>query len=155
MKVKTIATGCNRKQLKSKCLKLAALVEWKEVQLLAVDVENKKLNKEINELKSKFDIKNKILKDTTDKLIEQKRITYETSQSAVKIAKDYYEQSKENNRLNDAIVAANIELDRRNTIISNQNNIISDLQLKVIDMSSEIERLKKPMWKKVKECLVK
>ena len=151
MKVKTIATGCNRKQLKSKCLELAALVEWKGVQLLAADVENKKLSKEVSELKSKLNLSERMLKDTTDKLITQKRITYETSQSAEEMAKDFYEQSKDINRLNDLVVAANEELGRRDAIISNLNNTISDLQLKVINLCSEIEHTKKPFWKKLRK----
>lgn len=155
MRVKTVATGCNRKQLKTKCLELAALVEWNGVQLLSIDIENKKLVKENRELKSKFDLQGKLLKDTTDKLVEQKRITDEIAQGAEEMTKDFYEKSKEINRLDDVLVAANAELDRRDTIISNLNHTVSSLQLKVIELSSENEQLKKPFWKKVKGCLVK
>lgn len=155
MRVKTVATGCNRKQLKTKCLELAALVEWKGVQLLAIDIENRQLVKENKELKSKFDVQGKILKDTTDKLVEQKRITDEIAQGAEEMTKGFYGKSKEINRLDDVLVAANAELDRRDTIISNLNNTVSSLQLKVIELSSENEQLKKPFWKKVKGCLVK
>ena len=155
MKNKSIVARRKRHELRSMVLELAAKVEWKEVELLAENVENNKLQKEISELKSKFDLQGKLLKDTTDKLVEQKRITDEIAQGAEEMTKGFYEKSKEINRLDDVLVAANAELDRRDTIISNLNNTVSSLQLKVIELSSENEQLKKPFWKKVKGCLVK
>lgn len=155
MKVKTVGTGCNRKQLKTKCLELAALVEWNGVQLEVIDVVNKKLSKEIIGLESKFKLQGELLSEIKDKLIEQKNIICRATRANEEMVRDFYEQSKDINRLKDVVVAANAELDRRDTIISNQNSTISDLQLKVINLSSEMERLKKPIWKKVKECLVK
>ena len=155
MKGKTIASRRKRHELRSMVLELAAKVDWKEVELLAANVEKNKLKKENGELKSKFDLQSKLLKDTSDRLIEQKRITYETSQSAEEMAKDFYEQSKEINRLNDVIMAANKEIDRRESINNALNNTVSSLQLKVIELSNENEQLKKPFWKKVKQCLAK
>lgn len=148
MKVKTVATGCNRKQLKSKCLELAALVEWKGVQLLAADLENKKSSKEINELKSKFGLQGELLSETKDKLIEQKNITCRATRANEEMVRDYYDQSKQ-------LEKANKVISQRNNTINNQNNTISELQVKVIELSSENEQLKKPFWKKVKGCLVK
>lgn len=155
MKIRTIASRRKRHELRTMVLELAAKVDWKEVELLTANVENNKLQSEINELKSKFDLQGKLLKDTTDKLVEQKRITDEIAQGAEEMTKGFYEKSKEINRLDDVLVAANAELDRRDTIISNLNNTVSSLQLKVIELSSENEQLKKPFWKKVKGCLVK
>lgn len=155
MKNKSIVARRKRHELRSMVLELAAKVEWKEVELLATNMENNKLQKEISGLKSKFDLQGKTLKDTTDKLIGQKKITDEAVQDIQEMAKGSYKQAKEINRINDVLVAANDELDRRDAIISNQNNTISDLQLKVISLCSEMEQLKKPFWKKVKGCLVK
>lgn len=155
MKNKSIVARRKRHELRSMVLELAAKVEWKEVELLAENVENNQLKKEIGELKSKFDLSEVMLKDTMDKLIAQRRVTDEAAKGNEEMVKDFYEQSKDINRLNDVVIAANAELDRRDTIISNLNSTISDLQLKVINLSNEMGQLKKPMWKKVKECLVK
>lgn len=155
MKIRTIASRRKRHELRTMVLELAAKVDWKEVELLTANVENNKLQSEINELKSKFDLQGKILKDTTDKLIAQKKITDETVQEIEEMANVSYKRAKEINRLNDVIIAANREIDRRESINSDLNNTVSSLQLKVIELSNDNEQLKKPFWKKVKGCLVK
>lgn len=127
MKVKTIVTGCNRKQLRSKCL--------------ALDVENKQLKREMNELKPKFYLQEKLLKDITDKLIEQKSITCSTSKAAEEMAHSLYNQSKQLEEANQAI-------SQRDNTINHQNRTISALQIKVIELSNEIDRLKQPFWRK-------
>lgn len=149
MKVKNVATGCNRKQLKIKCLELAALSNWRDLKLTAANKEMEKLSSEINELQSKFDLSEKMLKDTTDKLITQKRITEEATKGNEEMAKDYYNQSKDVNRLMDLVVAANAEIERRDAIVNNLNYTISVLQVKVLDLSEEVGNLKQPFWKKL------
>lgn len=148
MKNKSIVARRKRHELRSMVLELAAKVTWKEVELLDAKMDNHKLKKEIIELKSKIDSSEMMLKDTTDKLIAQRRATDEAAKGNEEMVKDFYEQSKDINRLNDLVVAANAELGRRDTIINNLNSTISDLQLKVINLCTELEQSKQPFWKK-------
>ena len=83
----------------------------------------------------------KLLKDTTDKLIEQKSITCSTSKAAEEMTRSLYNQSKQLEEANQAII-------QRDSTISNQNRTISALQIKVIELSNEIDRLKQPFWRK-------
>lgn len=55
--------------------------------------------------------------------------------------RDYYEQSKK-------LEEANKAISQRDNTINNQNNTISALQIKVIELSHEIDRRKQPRWKK-------
>lgn len=148
MKNKSIVARRKRHELRSMVLELAAKVEWKEVELLATNMENNKLQKEISGLKSKFGLQGELLSETKDKLIEQKNITCRATRANEEMVRDYYDQSKQ-------LEKANKVISQRNNTINNQNNTISELQVKVIELSRENEQLKKPFWKKVKGCLVK
>lgn len=148
MKNKSIVARRKRHELRSMVLELAAKVEWKEVELLTENVENNQLKKEIGELKSKFGLQGELLSETKDKLIEQKNITCRATRANEEMVRDYYDQFKQ-------LEKANKVISQRNNTINNQNNTISELQVKVIELSSENEQLKKPFWKKVKGCLVK
>lgn len=141
MKVKSIVTRRKRHELRTMVLELAAKVEWKEVQLMASNLENTQLKIEVSKLKSKFGLQDKLLKDTKDKLITQKNITCSTSKAAEDMARDYCEQSKK-------LEEANKAISQRDNTINNQNNTISALQIKVIELSHEVDKLKQPFWKK-------
>lgn len=155
MKKKTVASRRKRHELKNMVLELAEKVEWKEVELAAESSENNQLKREIEQIKLELDLQENLLKDTKVQLIAQKRITAEVTKGNEETVKDFLEQSRDINRLNDVVAAANAELCRRDNIISNLNNTISGLQFKVIELCNEMEQIKKPFWEKLKIKLVK
>lgn len=135
MKIKSVVTNKKRHELKKMVLELTKSTEMK--------------TKELNEIKIKLMKNDEALRSLSDKFIAQKRITEEVAKGSEDIVKDHYKQSKDVNRLTDAIMAANAEIERRDAIINNLNDTISVLQVKVIDLSDEIGNLKQPLWKKL------
>lgn len=135
MKIKTVVTNKKRHQLRKMVLELTEGVDTK--------------TKEIHQLKVKLIRSEEALKSLTEKLIAQKRITEEVVKGNEEMAKDYYTQSKDVNRLTDVVIAANMEIERRDSIINNLNDTIRILQAKVINLSDEVDNLKQPFWKKL------
>lgn len=135
MKIKTVVTNKKRHELKKMVLELTKSTEIK--------------TKELNEIKIKLMKNDEALRDIADRLIAQRRSTEEAVNDNEVMTKDYYNQSKEINRLTDIVMAANAEIERRDKMINNLNDTISILQGKVTNLLDYTDNLKQPFWKKL------
>ncbi|WP_410496471.1 hypothetical protein QTL86_03315 [Cellulosilyticum sp. ST5] len=135
MKIKTIVTGCNRKQAKSIALEQEAKVRREETK-------NKIANKLLNDTKEQLIAKSKELTEAVDKNIE---LAYEVA-----------ELTQTNESLDKEIASLKNKLKLRELTISCREEEIDKLKLNnntlqqaLKEADKDIALANRPLWKKV------
>ena len=135
MKIKTIVTGCNRKQAKSIALEQEAKVKREETK-------NKIANKLLNDTKEQLIAKSKELTEAVDKNIE--------------LAREFATLTQTNESLNKEIVILKDKLKLRELTISCREEEIdkhklniNTLQQALKEADKDIALANRPLWKKV------
>ena len=135
MKIKTIVTGCNRKQAKSIALEQEAKVRREETK-------NKIANKLLNDTKEQLIAKSKELTEAVDKNIELAYEVAELTQTNESLNKELIE-IKDKLKLKElTVLCREEEIDKLKL-----NN--STLKISLKEADKDLALAKRPLWKKV------
>lgn len=135
MKIKTIVTGCNRKQVRSIALEQEAKAKREE---------------------TKNKIANKLLDDTKEQLIAKSKALIEAVDSCLELAEEIYQLNQTNESLDKEIASLKNKLKLRELTISCREEEIDKLKLNINTLQQELKEADKdialanrPLWKKV------
>ncbi len=135
MKIKTIVTGCNRKQAKSIALEQEAKVRREETK-------NKIANKLLNDTKEQLIAKSKELTEAVDKNIE---LAYEVAE----LTQTNESLDKENASLKNKLKLRELTISCREEEIDKLKLNINTLQQTLKEADKDIALANRPLWKKV------
>lgn len=136
MKIKTIVTGCNRKQAKSIALEQEAKVRREETK-------NKIANKLLNDTKEQLIAKSKELTEAVDKNIE---LAYEVAE----LTQTNESLNGQVKQLRDTVQAKELKLISKDEEMDKLKLRISHLQEAIKESDKELALAKRPFWKKVR-----
>ena len=135
MKIKTIVTGCNRKQVRSIALEQEARAKRE---------------------KTKNKIANKLLSDTKQQLIVKSNALIEAVGKNIELAKDIAALTQTNESFSKEIVSLENKLKLRELTISCREEEIDKLKLNINTLQQALKEADKdialanrPLWKKV------
>lgn len=135
MKIKTIVTGCNRKQVRSIALEQEARAKREE---------------------TKNKIANKLLGDTKEQLIVKSNALIEAVDKNIELAKEVAALTQTNESLDKEIASLKNKLKLRELTISCREEEIDKLKLNINTLQQELKEADKdialanrPLWKKV------
>ena len=135
MKIKTIVTGCNRKQAKSIALEQEARAKREETK-------NKIANKLLNDTKEQLIAKSKDLIAVVDKSIELAKEIADLTQTNESF-------NKENIELKDKLKLKELTVLCREEEIDKLKLNINTLQQALKEADKDIALASRPLWKKV------
>ena len=142
MKIKTVVTGKNRKQLRSLCLELNAKLE-------CASLDNMLVNKKYKDLEKRHMALAKLNEQAEKELHEAKVNLAEAVDKNAEMAEDHFKLSQENIKTEDKLKLANLTIEARDQELLRLRTMLSDL-------TKENKQLKeyneKPLWKKVFRC---
>ena len=122
MKIKTIVTGCNRKQAKSIALEQEARAKREE---------------------TKNKIANKLLNDTKEQLIAKSKALIEAVDSCLELAEEIYQLNQTNESLDKEIASLKNKLKLRELTISCREEEIDKLKLNINTLQQELKEADK------------
>lgn len=135
MKIKTIVTGCNRKQAKSIALEQEARAKREE---------------------TKNKIANKLLNDTKEQLIAKSKDLIVVVDKSIELAKEIADLTQTNESFNKEIIELKDKLKLKELTVSCREEEIDKLKLNINTLQQalkeadkDLELAKRPLWKKV------
>ena len=142
MKVKTIVTGCNRKQVRSIALEQEARANKAELEVLATETL-------AAGYKVKSQLANEMLKNTTDELIIKKKALTEAVDKNIELARDIAGLNKTIISLDDQLKTKELN----NVIAEEEKQKLQDqvakLQAALKQSDKDLALAKRPIWKKI------
>lgn len=142
MKIKTIVTGCNRKQARSIALEQEARANKLELKILATQ-------KLAANYKLRHKMADSLLNNTEEQLIEKSNSLAEAQNKNIELAKEISELNKNIVSLKDQLNLKEMYIEEKDKEIEHVNMRNGNLRQALKEVDHELALAKRPFYKKI------